>query len=44
MSIKSRMQQITLLSVTEAELVGTTECAQDLLFVTTVLEAIEAID
>jgi hypothetical protein len=37
---KSRMQPITSLSVTEAELVAATECAQDLLFIKHVLESI----
>ena len=37
---KSRMQPITALSVTEAELVAATECAQDLLYAKHVLESI----
>jgi hypothetical protein len=39
-STKSRMQQITSLSVTEAELIAATECAQDLLYEKHVLESI----
>jgi hypothetical protein len=37
---KSRMQPITSLSVTEAELVAATECAQDLLFAMHILESV----
>jgi hypothetical protein len=37
---KSHMQAITSLSVTEAELVAATECAQDLIFIKNVLESI----
>jgi len=37
---KSRMQPITSLSITEAELIAATECAQDLLFIKNVLESI----
>ena len=37
---KSRMQPITALSVTEAELIAATECAQDLVFIKNVLESI----
>jgi hypothetical protein len=40
LNTKSRMQPITSLSVTEAELVAATECAQDLLFAKNVLESI----
>jgi hypothetical protein len=39
-STKSRMQPITSLLVTEAELVAATECAQDLLFTKNILESI----
>jgi len=39
-SHKSRMQQSTTLSVSEAELVAATECAQDMMFVKHVLESI----
>jgi Reverse transcriptase (RNA-dependent DNA polymerase) len=37
---KSRMQLITTLSVTEAELIAATECTQDLVFIKNVLESI----
>jgi hypothetical protein len=37
---KSWMQPITALSVTEAELIAATECAQDLVFIKNVLESI----
>ena len=40
LNTKSRMQPITSLSVTEAELVAATECAQDLLYVKHVMESI----
>jgi hypothetical protein len=40
LNTKSRMQPISSLSVTEAELVAATECAQDLLFVKHVMESI----
>jgi hypothetical protein len=40
LNTKSHMQPITSLSVTEAELVAATECAQDLLFIKHVMESI----
>ena len=40
LNTKSRMQPITSLSVTEAEIVAATECAQDLVFEKNVLESI----
>ena len=38
---KSRMQKCVTLSVTEAELVAATECAQDMIFIKRVLESME---
>jgi len=40
LNTKSRMQPITSLSVTEAELVAATECAQDLIFMKNLMESI----
>ena len=38
---KSKMQEITALSVTEAELIAAVQCAQDMLFIMRVLESME---
>ncbi len=40
-SIRSKMQDCVTLSVTEAELVAATQCAQDMLFVMRVLESMD---